>query len=143
MRAGSVSNSRFPLRPGWATLGRLVPHPVPARAPSPAHANRGPLYRFGVSSTKRIGNWTPDGKVERARLRRDYLELSGAERMKQVFELSRFMSRVAAAGRRARSGRARHPGPPRGAGRRRRRVPGHRWQDLEDLKKLREAREDG
>jgi hypothetical protein len=65
---------------------------------------RGPLYRLGVSSAKRIGNWTPDGKVERARLRRDYLELSGGERMKQVFELSRFMSRVAAAGRRARGG---------------------------------------
>jgi|GEM_PF-1302985 len=73
-------------------------------ATQPGHANRGPLYRLGVSSTKRIGNWTPDGKVERARLRRDYLELSGGERMKQVFELSRFMSRVAAAGRRARGG---------------------------------------
>lgn len=71
-------------------------------APNPAHANRGPLYRLGVSSTKRIGNWTPDGKVELARLRRDFLELSGAERMKQVFELSRFMSQVADAGQRQR-----------------------------------------
>jgi hypothetical protein len=51
----------------------------------------------------RIGNWTPDGDAESARLRRDYLELDPAQRMKQVFELSRFMSRMAAAGRRQRS----------------------------------------
>jgi len=51
---------------------------------------------------KRIGNWSPDGEAERARLRRDYLELAPAERMKQVCELSRFMSRVAEAGRRQR-----------------------------------------
>jgi hypothetical protein len=57
-----------------------------------------------VKAVKRTGNWTPDGKAERGRLRRDYLELSGAERMKQVFELSRFMSRVAEAGHRARGG---------------------------------------
>jgi hypothetical protein len=52
---------------------------------------------------ERIGNWSPDGKAERARLRRDYLELAPAERIKQVCELSRFMSRVAEAGRRQRS----------------------------------------
>lgn len=52
----------------------------------------------------RVGNWTPGGEAERARLRRDYLELEPAQRMKQVCELSRFMSRVAEAGRRKRGG---------------------------------------
>jgi hypothetical protein len=52
---------------------------------------------------ERVGNWSPDGKAERARLRRDYLELAPAERIKQVCELSRFMSRVAEAGHRQRS----------------------------------------
>ncbi len=47
------------------------------------------------SAAKRIGNWTPDGKAERAALRRDYLELTPAQRVEQVFELSRFMSQVA------------------------------------------------
>lgn len=51
----------------------------------------------------RIGNWTPDGTAERDRLRRDYLELEPAQRIKQVSELSRFMSRVAEAGRSRRS----------------------------------------
>ncbi len=55
-----------------------------------------------ASKRERIGNWSPDGETERARLRRDYLELAPAERMKQVCELSRFMSRVADAGRRQR-----------------------------------------
>jgi len=36
----------------------------------------------------------PDGRAERAALRRDYLELTPAQRIEQVFELSRFMSRV-------------------------------------------------
>jgi uncharacterized protein YnzC (UPF0291/DUF896 family) len=57
-----------------------------------------------MATTKRIGNWTSDGKAERAALRRDYLELTPAQRMEQVFELSRFMSRVAEAGRSQRSG---------------------------------------
>ncbi|HSK50273.1 MAG TPA: hypothetical protein VK889_07230 [Solirubrobacterales bacterium] len=57
-----------------------------------------------MSSTRRAGNWKPDGRVERASLRRDYIELTPAERTKQVFELSRFMSRVANAGRRQRGG---------------------------------------
>jgi len=57
---------------------------------------------MGAASGKRIGNWSPDGEAERARLRRDYLELSPAQRMKQVCDLSRFMSRVAEAGRRQR-----------------------------------------
>jgi hypothetical protein len=49
-----------------------------------------------------IGNWTPGGENDRDRLRRDYLELQPAQRVKQVCELSRFMSRVADAGRRER-----------------------------------------
>jgi uncharacterized protein YnzC (UPF0291/DUF896 family) len=52
---------------------------------------------------KRTGNWTPEGKAERAALRRDYLDLTPAQRVEQVFELSRFMSQVAEAGRRRRS----------------------------------------
>lgn len=45
-----------------------------------------------VKPAKRAGNWTPEGKAERAALRRDYLELTPAQRTAQVFELSRFMS---------------------------------------------------
>jgi hypothetical protein len=60
------------------------------------------LYRLGVRPTKPIGNWTPEGKAERAALRRDYLDLTPAQRVAQVFELSKFMSRVAEAGRRER-----------------------------------------
>ncbi len=54
--------------------------------------------------SKRIGNWTPEGKAERAALRRDYLELTPTQRLAQVFELSKFMSRVSEAGRRQRGG---------------------------------------
>jgi len=53
---------------------------------------------------KRSGNWTPDGKAELAALRRAFQELTPAQRVEQVFELSRFMSRMAEAGRRQRSG---------------------------------------
>jgi hypothetical protein len=63
---------------------------------------RGPLYRLDVKPRKLTGNWTPEGKAERAALRRDYLELTPAQRMMQVFELSKFMSRVAEAGHRQR-----------------------------------------
>jgi hypothetical protein len=55
-----------------------------------------------MKPTRRIGNWTPDGKAERAALRRDYRELTPAQRTEQVFELSRFMSRIADSGRRQR-----------------------------------------
>lgn len=55
-----------------------------------------------TATPRRVGNWSPDGEAERARLRRDYLELAPAQRMKQVCDLSRFMSRVAEAGRRQR-----------------------------------------
>ncbi len=56
-----------------------------------------------MKPTKRAGNWTPDGKAERAALRRDYTELTPAQRTEQVFELSRFMSQVAESGHRRRS----------------------------------------
>ena len=52
----------------------------------------------------RKGNWTPDGRVERAALRREYVELTPAQRVQQVFELSKFMAGVADAGRRRRLG---------------------------------------
>jgi hypothetical protein len=55
-----------------------------------------------VKSTKRSGNWTPEGKAERAALRRDYTELTPAQRVEQVFDLSKFLSQVAEAGRRQR-----------------------------------------
>jgi hypothetical protein len=58
---------------------------------------------MGVKSTKRTGNWTPEGLAERTALRRDYKELTPAQRTEQVFQLSRFMSQVAEAGRRQRS----------------------------------------
>jgi hypothetical protein len=53
-----------------------------------------------MKPAKRVGNWSPDGKAERAALRRDYMELTASQRAEQVFELSRFMSRVAEAGHR-------------------------------------------
>lgn len=56
----------------------------------------------GMKKPARIGNWTPEGDAERAALRRDFRELTPAQRAEQVFELSRFMSRVAEAGRRRR-----------------------------------------
>jgi hypothetical protein len=52
-----------------------------------------------VKRPKPTGNWSPDGEADRAALRRDYTELTPAQRVAQVFELSRFMSRVADAGR--------------------------------------------
>lgn len=55
-----------------------------------------------MMAKQRKGNWTPEGKAERAALRRDYLELSPAQRVEQVFELSKFMSQVAESGRRRR-----------------------------------------
>jgi len=58
---------------------------------------------MSVKSVKRTGNWTPDGIAEVAALRRDYVELTPSQRVGQVFELSRFMSQLAEAGRRQRS----------------------------------------
>lgn len=45
------------------------------------------------------GNWSPEGKAERAALRRDFRELTPAQRAEQAMELSRFMSHVAEVGR--------------------------------------------
>jgi hypothetical protein len=53
-------------------------------------------------AAKRNGNWTPDGRAERAALRRDFRELTPAQRVEQVFELSKFMTQVAESGRRRR-----------------------------------------
>jgi len=61
------------------------------------------VYRKPVKSVKRSGNWTPEGKAERAALRRDYQNLTPAQRTEQVFELSKIMAHVAEAGRRQRS----------------------------------------
>ncbi len=60
---------------------------------------RGPLYRLGVSSTKRIGNWTPDGKAERAIARREYRELTPGQRVEQAMVLSHELGKLAARGR--------------------------------------------
>ena len=57
-----------------------------------------------MKGSKRTGNWTPDGKAELAALRREFTELTPAQRVEQVFELSRFMSQVAEAGHRRRVG---------------------------------------
>ena len=65
---------------------------------------RRPRYRRDMAAVKRTGNWSPEGKAERAALRRDYQELTPAQRVEQVFELSKFMSQVAEAGRRQRLG---------------------------------------
>lgn len=56
-----------------------------------------------MESAARKGNWTPQGTAEKAALKRDFRELTPAQRVEQVFELSRFMSQVAEAGRRHRS----------------------------------------
>jgi len=55
-----------------------------------------------MKPAKRTGNWTPEGRAERAALQRDYTSLTPAQRLEQVFELSRFMSRVAESGQRQR-----------------------------------------
>lgn len=57
---------------------------------------------MGVKRPARRGNWSPDGSAEKALQRRDFKELTPAQRVEQVFELSRFMSQVAEAGRRTR-----------------------------------------
>lgn len=44
------------------------------------------------------GNWTPEGAAERVAFRRDFRELEPGQRVEQVFELSRFLSRLAEAG---------------------------------------------
>jgi hypothetical protein len=55
-------------------------------------------------NTRPKGNWTPDGRPERAALKRDFRTLTPAQRVEQVFELSKFMSQVSQAGQRQRGG---------------------------------------
>jgi len=55
-----------------------------------------------METKRRTGNWTPAGEADRAALRRDFQKLTPAQRAEQAIELSRFMSRVAEAGRRRR-----------------------------------------
>jgi hypothetical protein len=55
-----------------------------------------------MDEPKRIGNWRPDGRVERVIARREFRETTGAQRAEQVIELSRFMSQLAEAGKRTR-----------------------------------------
>jgi hypothetical protein len=55
-------------------------------------------------NTRPKGNWTPDGRAERAALKRDFRALTPAQRVEQVFELSKFMSQVSQAGQRQRGG---------------------------------------
>jgi hypothetical protein len=52
-----------------------------------------------VNKLENSGNWTPERDAEKAALQRDFRQLTPAQRVEQVFELSRFMSRVAEAGR--------------------------------------------
>jgi hypothetical protein len=56
-----------------------------------------------MKPAKRTGNWSPEGRAEQAAMRRDYLQMTPAQRAEQVFELSKFMTQVADAGRRKRS----------------------------------------
>jgi hypothetical protein len=59
-------------------------------------------YFERVKPITRKGNWTPDGRADRASLRRDFAELTPIQRVEQVFELSKFMAEVADTGRRRR-----------------------------------------
>ncbi len=61
------------------------------------------MYRLGMSSTRRTGNWTPDGKVERAIARREYSELSAGQRVEQAIVLSRELTKLAVRGAARRS----------------------------------------
>jgi hypothetical protein len=76
--------------------------PMPRIRSNPLACRR--RYDFRLMKGQKTGNWTPDGKAERAALRRDFRELTPAQRAEQAMELSRFMSHVAEAGRRRRSG---------------------------------------
>lgn len=55
-----------------------------------------------MSRKERTGNWTPDGSLERAILRREYKEQTPAERVEQVSELSRALTKLAREGLRQR-----------------------------------------
>jgi hypothetical protein len=51
-----------------------------------------------MNRKERTGNWTPDGSLERAILRREYKEQTPAERVEQVSELSRVLTQLAREG---------------------------------------------
>jgi hypothetical protein len=51
-----------------------------------------------VKTVKRAGNWTPEGKAERAALRQDFLELTVGQRVEQAIVLSRELTQLAARG---------------------------------------------
>jgi hypothetical protein len=57
-----------------------------------------------MTEPKRIGNWRPDRQAEREIAQREFKETTGAQRLEQAFELSRFMHQLAEAGRRRRLG---------------------------------------
>jgi len=59
---------------------------------------------MAVRKERRTGNWTPDGEAERAAARRDFRELTPAQRAEQAIELSRVLTRLAETGRRRRLG---------------------------------------
>jgi len=48
---------------------------------------------------KRIGNWTPDGKADRAAERREFLETTPGQRVEQAIELSSSYQGLAAGDR--------------------------------------------
>ncbi len=56
-----------------------------------------------AAEPKRIGNWTPDGEVERAIARREYRELTAGQRVEQAIVLSRELTKLAARGAARRS----------------------------------------
>ncbi len=57
------------------------------------------------AKSNRIGNWTPDGKVERAIARREYRELSAGQRVEQAIVLSQELTKLAVRGAARRSAR--------------------------------------
>ena len=56
-----------------------------------------------AAEPKRIGNWTPDGEVERAIARREYRELTAGQRVEQAIVLSQELTKLAARGAARRS----------------------------------------
>lgn len=57
-----------------------------------------------MKTSRRNGNWTPDGAAERAALQQEYRESTPAQRVEQAMGLSKFLSRLAETGRRRRLG---------------------------------------
>lgn len=61
-------------------------------------------YAEPVKTIRRNGNWTPDGKAERAALRQAYRETTPEQRLEQAVGLSKFITHLAETGRRRRLG---------------------------------------